>query len=106
VSGTASNSGRIDGVNMTDSLWTVGQVNYQTGHMLSEKKALTALGTQIKAVRKAQGLTQEQLAEACEFDPTYVSLLERGLRNPPFLTLYKIAEQLECSMKRFFEGID
>ena len=74
--------------------------------MLSEKKALIALGKQIKAARKAQGLTQEQLAELCEFDPTYVSLLERGLRNPPFLTLYNIARQLECTMKQLFEEMD
>jgi transcriptional regulator with XRE-family HTH domain len=74
--------------------------------MFSEKKLLRLLGDQIKAARKARGLTQERLAELCEFDPTYVSLLERGLRNPPFLTLCKMANKLDCKLKRFFEDTD
>jgi transcriptional regulator with XRE-family HTH domain len=74
--------------------------------MLSEKKALAILGKQIKAARKACGFTQERLAEACDFDPTYVSLLERGLRNPPFLTLHKIAGHLKQPIKKLFEGLD
>lgn len=70
-----------------------------------EQKALTALGKQIKAARKACGLTQEQLAEACDFDPTYISLLERGQRNPPFSTIYKIAENLGCPVVNLFKSI-
>ena len=67
--------------------------------MLNEKKLLQALGKQIKSVRKDSGLTQEQLAELCDFDPTYISLLERGQRNPPFLTLCKLANKLGCTVK-------
>ena len=67
--------------------------------MLNEKKLLQALGKQIKSVRKDSGLTQEQLAELCDFDPTYISLLERGQRNPPFLTLCKLANKLCCTVK-------
>ena len=74
--------------------------------MPNEKKALAALGKQIKAARKAKGLTQEQLAELCDFDPTYVSLLECGRRNPPFTTLYKIASSLKFPMKRLFEDVE
>jgi len=66
--------------------------------MSSEAKALEILGKNIKERRKECGLTQEKLAEMCEFDPTYISLLERGKRNPPFATLYKIAEKLECTV--------
>ena len=67
--------------------------------MLNEKKLLQALGKQIKFVRKDSGLTQEKLAELCDFDPTYISLLERGQRNPPFLTLCKLANKLGCTVK-------
>lgn len=70
--------------------------------MANEKKALMTLGKQIKAARKAKALTQEKLAEACDFDATYVSLLERGLRNPPFLTLHKIAGKLKFPLKQLF----
>ncbi len=74
--------------------------------MVNEKKLLRLLGQQIKAARKASGLTQEQLAELCEFDPTYISLLERGRRNPPFLTLCKIANELDCKLRQLFESVD
>ena len=42
------------------------------------------------------GLTQEELADLCDFDPTYISLLERGKRNPAFLTIVKISRHLKC----------
>lgn len=66
--------------------------------MSSDTKALKALGKNIKDHRKQSGLTQEQLAELCDFDPTYISLLERGKRNPAFLTVVKIAKHLKCEV--------
>jgi len=66
--------------------------------MSSDTKDLKSLGANIKDRRKACGLTQEQLAELCDFDPTYISLLERGKRNPPFSTLSKIAQKLKCKV--------
>ena len=72
--------------------------------MSSDKKLLRTLGGQIKLARKSKGLTQEQLAELCDFDPTYVSLLERGLRNPPFLTLCKLAKELRFPLKQLFDN--
>lgn len=66
--------------------------------MSSDTKALKALGKNIRDHRKQCGLTQEQLAELCEFDPTYISLLERGKRNPAFLTVVKIAKHLDCNV--------
>lgn len=68
--------------------------------MAHETKRLRALGQNIKKARKACGLTQEKLAELCDFDPTYVSLLECGRRNPPFLTLCKLADHLGCPVSR------
>jgi DNA-binding XRE family transcriptional regulator len=43
---------------------------------------LAALGHNIRARREARDLTQEKLAEKCGLDPTYISGIERGLRNP------------------------
>jgi transcriptional regulator with XRE-family HTH domain len=64
--------------------------------MSSDQQSLKNLGKSLKAQRKSRGLTQEELAELCDFDPTYISLLERGKRNPAFLTLVKIARNLGC----------
>jgi len=69
--------------------------------MVNENRLLKALGKQIKAARKVAGLTQEQLAELCEFDPTYVSLLERGMRNPPYTTICKLANVLNWRWTTF-----
>lgn len=64
--------------------------------MSSDIQALKSLGKNIKSRRKLRGLTQENLAELCDFDPTYISLLECGKRNPAFLTVVKIARHLKC----------
>ena len=63
--------------------------------MSRNEEALEKLGKNIQRLRKEAGLTQELLAELCEFDPTYISLLERGKRNPPYTTLLTIAENME-----------
>jgi len=40
------------------------------------------------------GLTQEELAYACDLDRTYVSLLERGKRQPTLTTIYSVSDAL------------
>jgi transcriptional regulator with XRE-family HTH domain len=70
--------------------------------MSRNEEALRKLGKNIQRLRKEAGLTQELLAELCEFDPTYISLLERGKRNPPFTTLLTIAENLGVDIVELF----
>jgi transcriptional regulator with XRE-family HTH domain len=66
--------------------------------MSRNENALKELGKNLQRLRKNADLTQEQLAELCEFDPTYISLLERGKRNPPYTTLLTIAESMEIHL--------
>ena len=68
--------------------------------MSSKNKALILLGQNLRKMRKQRGLTQEKLAELSDYDPTYISLLERGKRNPPFLTIVKIARHLKCKVSQ------
>lgn len=42
---------------------------------------LKCLGGKIRALRKAQGISQERLAELAELHPTYISDIERGKVN-------------------------
>ncbi|MCB4744859.1 MAG: helix-turn-helix domain-containing protein [Sulfurovum sp.] len=44
----------------------------------------------IKDQRAQLGISQEKLAEKCDFDRTYISLLERSKRNPSYLSLKKL----------------
>jgi transcriptional regulator with XRE-family HTH domain len=61
-------------------------------------KSLEArFGEQLKELRNKRGLTQEELATDCGLDRTYISMLERGLRQPTLATLFKIAEVLNVS---------
>jgi transcriptional regulator with XRE-family HTH domain len=59
--------------------------------------ALRALGQVIRAQRRARGLSQEDFAERAQFDRTYPSLLERGLRDPKLSTLLRVCVALDCS---------
>ena len=52
------------------------------------------LGANIRRLRKAKGLTQEQLAHDAEIAMRYVAGIERGEENPSLRFLVKIAEAL------------
>ena len=52
---------------------------------------LLALGKNVSDLRKEKGLTQEQLAERSGLDSTYISGIERGVRNPSFKSLVSLA---------------
>lgn len=52
-------------------------------------------GEVLKELRKQQKISQEKLAELCELDRTYISLLERGLRQPSLTTIFKISGALQ-----------
>ena len=55
------------------------------------------VGRNAARLRKAAGLTQEQLAERSGFSQQYLSDLERGKLNPTVVTLYELATALGVS---------
>jgi len=68
------------------------------------KSLLLPLAKAIRDRREELGLSQERLAEDCGFDRTYISMLERGTRNPSFLNLLKIASGLKTSASKLTEA--
>lgn len=58
---------------------------------------LVAIGKAIRAARKAQELSQEELALACELDRSYVGGIERGEHNLTVINLIRIASTLNIS---------
>lgn len=54
------------------------------------------VGNNVRRLRKAAGLTQEQLAFEAKIDLTYVGGIERGRRNPSVLVLGRIAAVLNA----------
>jgi transcriptional regulator with XRE-family HTH domain len=59
-------------------------------------------GRRLMQVRRAQGLTQEQLAAKTELTIETISNIERGVHAPRFNTLEKIADSLELHVKELF----
>jgi transcriptional regulator with XRE-family HTH domain len=55
------------------------------------------LAENLKAARKALGLSQEELALEADIDRTYVSGMERGTRNPSLTMIAKLAERLKTT---------
>jgi transcriptional regulator with XRE-family HTH domain len=58
------------------------------------REELRRLGERVREHRRSRGLTQEALAESLELSVAYVSLIERGGRNPPYTTVVAIARAL------------
>jgi len=67
---------------------------------------LIRLGSQIKNLRGQLGLSQEEFADVCGFDRTYISMIERGKRNMSLTNLYRIAGGLGVSVSELTEGIE
>ena len=57
-------------------------------------KPEVAFGKILKRYRKKATLSQEKLASGSKLDRTYISLLERGLRQPSLTTILQIAKTL------------
>jgi transcriptional regulator with XRE-family HTH domain len=53
-----------------------------------------ALGEAIRAARVERGLSQEQLADAAGVHVTHLGGVERGVRNPNYATIVKLARAL------------
>lgn len=56
------------------------------------------VGANVRALRVARGLTQEQLAFEADLDLTYVGGIERGKRNPSLLVMVRLARALEAEL--------
>lgn len=55
------------------------------------------LGTRVRQTRKAQGMTQSQLADALGTSQSAVSQIEAGDRNPTYDMIRRLADQLNVS---------
>ncbi len=53
-----------------------------------------ALGEAIRRSREELALSQEELADAADMHITHLGGLERGVRNPSYATLLKLAKAL------------
>jgi transcriptional regulator with XRE-family HTH domain len=57
------------------------------------------IGTQLRALREAKGLTTRELAELADIDHSHIAKIERGAYNLRVDTLYKVATALGAVIK-------
>ena len=67
---------------------------------------LATLGLNVRRQREVRALTQENLAERAGLDPTYISGIERGLRNPGIKNVARLAKALGLTTAQLCKGID
>jgi len=69
--------------------------------MLSKK-----FGIVLHDLRKESKLSQEKLAELAGYDRTYISLLERGLRQPTITTIFELSKALNISASTIIKAVE
>jgi len=71
----------------------------------ADQKILIDFGLRIRELRKARGLSQEAFAGLCGLDRTYVSGIERGVRNVSLLNIEALAVGLGVSLSELMDGL-
>jgi transcriptional regulator with XRE-family HTH domain len=64
-----------------------------------------AFAVVLKDLRHKKGISQETLALTCDLDRTFISLLERGLRQPSLTTILQISSSLDVSPGAFVNAV-
>jgi transcriptional regulator with XRE-family HTH domain len=65
-----------------------------------------AFGAAVRRARIKKGISQEQLADESGLHRTYVSLLERGRRNPSLKVISLLAAALDTNIVSLVSGIE
>lgn len=65
-----------------------------------------AFGFVLSTHRKELGLNQEELAFRCNLDRTFISLLERGKRQPSLDTIFKLSKELQMSPSELIKEVE
>jgi transcriptional regulator with XRE-family HTH domain len=61
-----------------------------------------AFGLRLRALRTDRGWSQEEFAHRAELDRTYVSGVERGVRNPTLDVITRLAQTLDVEVAELF----
>lgn len=67
---------------------------------IMQDETLIQLGNRIRQIRHEKSLTQAELAERCACNRNYISMLERGERNPSYKSLVMIANGLGVKIQK------
>lgn len=73
--------------------------------MINPKLVLKQVGDNCRQARRRLAVSQEELGFATGFDRTYISGIERGVRNPSILALARLASGLNVSVAELVSSV-
>jgi len=62
-------------------------------------------GRAVRQQRQKLGVSQEEFADLCGLDRTYIGGIERGERNLSLVNIEKIARSFKVSLSELFRGV-
>ena len=65
-----------------------------------------AFGQALREIREGRKLSQERLALEAQFDRTYVSLIERGIKSPTIRAVVRLAEVLKVRPSQVLQRME
>jgi transcriptional regulator with XRE-family HTH domain len=72
----------------------------------SKGKILSALGYLVRQRRAGLGISQEELGLRANLDRTYISGVERGVRNPSITALVSLASGLNTTVSDLLNNLE
>lgn len=70
---------------------------------MARTSASQKLGKKVKELRNELGYSQEKLGEMTGLDRTYISGIERGLRNPALKNIERLAKALDVKVAELID---
>ena len=64
-----------------------------------------AFGQVLRKLRNTKGLSQEDLALAGDLDRTFISMLERGVKQPSLTTILKLSAVLDIEPDKLIKMV-
>ena len=65
-----------------------------------------SFGAAVRALRLEKRLSQEELGFEADLDRTYISGIERGVRNPTLTTVWRLAKALGVAPSRLMKAAE
>lgn len=80
-------------------LLSLNKLALNTEVSIMKSEILIQFGNRVKALRKAQNMSQEDLADAAGLHRTYIGMIERAEKNITLVNIEKIAKALKIKIK-------
>ena len=83
-------------------LLSQNKLDLNTEVSIMKSEILIQFGNRVKELRKANDMSQEDLADAAGLHRTYIGMIERAEKNITLENIKKIAKALRIDIKQLF----